>query len=226
MNPTRRLLDEGSGDPELLRLLRTARAPKPLDSATFERSRARVFALGSMPAAIGVLVLFKHAALGAVLGGTVAVAATAPRWLGANEAVAPAPSASVRSTRPAPTVAPSAKPVIVAPPPVASSDQVREPPPAADAGISLSREIALLEAARAELGRRPGAALALLARHEAEFPGGTLAVEREFLTVSALERLGRRPEAEARAKALRARAPKSLYEQRLDQLFEDAGGAP
>jgi hypothetical protein len=226
MNGTRRLLDEKTGDPELMRLLRAARAPRPLDPATFERSRARVFALGSMPAALGVLVLVKHAALGAALGATVAVAATAPSWLGTNEAVAPAPSTSVRAVSPARAVAPKAEPVVMAPLAVTSSPALVAELPVVDGGPSLAGEIALLEGARAELERRPGAALALLAKHEAEFPSGTLVLEREFLTVSALERLGRRKEAEARAKALRARAPESLYEQRLRQLLGDAGGVP
>jgi hypothetical protein len=59
-----------------------------------------------------------------------------------------------------------------------------------------------------------------------EFPNGALLVEREFLTVSALERLGRRREAEARANALRARSPGSLYERRLEKLFDDGGATP
>jgi hypothetical protein len=91
----------------------------------------------------------------------------------------------------------------------------------ADGGLSM--ELALLESARAELERRPGASLSLLARHEREFPRGALALEREFLKVSALIRLGRRGEAEAHASALRARSPGSLYERRLDALLGDAG---
>ena len=50
-------------------------------------------------------------------------------------------------------------------------------------------------------------------------PGGQLRVEREFLMVDALVRLGRRPEAEARAAALEVQAPKTLYGERLDRIL-------
>jgi hypothetical protein len=112
----------------------------------------------------------------------------------------------------------------VVPAPSQAPAPIAEVAPSDDAG--LARELALLEAARSEVERRPGSALSLLARHEVEFPNGTLALEREFLVVSALERLGRRREAEARANALRARSPGSLYERRLEKLFESEGGGP
>ena len=224
MNEPRRLLDDGTAYPELVRLLSAARAPRPLDPSTFERSRNRVVALGSLPAALGVLVWVKHAALGAVLGVAVAVAATAPRFLSQSEEPGPAPPAPGL-----PAVSAEAPPGVT-PDPVAlepSVESSREPPAPAAPSTGpggLAEELALLEAARAELDRRPGSALSLLARHEREFPRGTLAVEREFLTVSALVRLGRRREAETQAAALRARSPGSLYEQRLDAILGDAGG--
>jgi hypothetical protein len=83
----------------------------------------------------------------------------------------------------------------------------------------LSREARALESARELLARSPAQALSLLSRHEREFPDGTLAVERELLTVDALLRLGRRSEAEARGRALRGRAPSSLYERRLEKML-------
>jgi hypothetical protein len=222
VNAPRRLLDDRSADPELVRLLRNARPPRALDESAFRRSRARVVALGAMPA-LGVLVLVKNAALGAVLGAAVAVGAASPRLFEARRAAVPTSSAVERAA-PAPVA------VVRSPEPVAVPTPSQAPPPIAepaaleDAG--LSRELALLESARSELERRPGSALSLLARHEMEFPNGTLALEREFLVVSALERLGRRREAEARANALRARSPGSLYERRLEKLFESDGSAP
>jgi hypothetical protein len=222
MNGPRRLLDDGSADPELVRLVRAARPSRPLDAATFERSRRHVVALGSVPAALGVLVWIKHAALGAVLGVTVAAAAAAPRWLAPREnTVAPPASTVLPRATPAKVVLPepSVTPSVV-PAPVRSAETASAPVAAPDGG--LSKELALLESARSELERRPGSCLALLARHEREFPQGALSVEREFLKVSALLRLGRRREAETQAEALRARSPGSLYEQRLDALLGDA----
>jgi hypothetical protein len=224
MNAPRRLLDDRNAHPELVRLVRAARPPRSLDEAAFARSRARVFALGSMPAALGVLVLVKHAALGAVLGATVAVTAAAPRLFQASSAPAPAKSAAERAA-PGPSAVARPALSVAAPAPSQAPTPVAEPAPSSD-DAGLSRELALLESARSELERRPGSALSLLARHEIEFPNGALVVEREFLTVSALERLGRRREAEARANALRARSPGSLYERRLDKLFDDGGATP
>jgi hypothetical protein len=229
MSQPRRLLDDGSADPELARLVRAARPPTPIDAAAFERSRKQVFALGSVSAALGVLGWVKHAALGAVLGTTVAVAASAPRLFAARDTVASSSNTPLRSR--APVRAVERGPVEPAGPAEVEvhSEPVRTPalpsaPALSDGG--LSREIALLESARSELERRPGAALALLAQHEREFSRGALALEREFLVISALVRLGRREEAEARAAALRARSPGSLYEQRLEALLGGEANAP
>jgi hypothetical protein len=229
MSEPRRLRDDGSSHPELGRLLRAARAPQALDTATFERSRRRVTALGAVPAALGVLVWIKHAALGlgAVLGVTVAAAATSPRWLAPREEVAAPPaSAVVRKGAPVRVLPPPAPPSSLpepAPIPETTSGSAPAPASAPSADGGLSRELALLERARSELERRPGSALVLLAQHEREFPHGALSLEREFLEISALVRFGRRAEAEARAAALKARSPGSLYERRLDAIFGDAG---
>lgn len=252
MNEPRRLLDDSSADPELARLVRAARPPRPLEAEAFERSRKRVAMFGSIPAGLGVLVWIKHAALGAVLGATVVAAVSAPRWLATESSTAPATSAAPRATGVAPQtnqktlekspdelppdelpldekppeaerpIAPEAAPV-PSPEPAPVPSVVSTPAPSADGG--LSREVSLLESARSELERRPGSALSLLSRHEREFPSGALSLEREFLVVSALMRLGRRGEAEQRAASLRARSPGSLYEKRLEALLGD-GSAP
>jgi hypothetical protein len=65
----------------------------------------------------------------------------------------------------------------------------------------------------------PNRALSTLHEHQREFGKGTLVLERDFLEVEALLRLGRRSTARARAAELRARAPGSLYERRLAQLL-------
>jgi hypothetical protein len=92
-------------------------------------------------------------------------------------------------------------------------------PSAVPAENQLDQEIALLEQARSKLARSPHLALSALRDHELGFPAGQLRIEREFLIVDALVRLGRRPEAEARARALELQAPKSLYGERLDRIL-------
>jgi hypothetical protein len=77
----------------------------------------------------------------------------------------------------------------------------------------------LLERARQLLSSSPGQALAVLTDHERSFPQGTLGPEREILAVDALVRLGRRNEAERRGRALLARSPGSLYEERLARIL-------
>ncbi|MBN9165556.1 MAG: hypothetical protein J0I07_31675 [Myxococcales bacterium] len=74
---------------------------------------------------------------------------------------------------------------------------------------SLAEELALLDAARAE--RDPDLTLAALAKHEARFPTGRLAVEREYVAVQTLRKSGREPDARVRARALIERAPSSAY---------------
>jgi hypothetical protein len=79
---------------------------------------------------------------------------------------------------------------------------------------------ALVEQARRLLATNPAAALTVLRGHESEFPGGQLRLEREFLRVDALVRTGDHPAAEAGARALEARAPRSLCGERLQRILE------
>ncbi|HEY3498417.1 MAG TPA: hypothetical protein VGK73_27175 [Polyangiaceae bacterium] len=228
MNRLERLTENEAADPELARLFRAGRPPAPLSRAAFERSRGRL-RLG-VPAGLGVLVWIQHAALGAALGATVAVVAAWPR-LSSHFAPPAAPSAAPARSRERESV--PALPRPTTPPPAPISPEERQAPRPKSAALPsvqsaapenpLLRESALLERARAELDRQPATSLRLLAEHEREFPNGTLAVERDFLTVAGLLKLGQRDRAEARAAALRARAPGSLYAQRLDRLLGGDG---
>jgi hypothetical protein len=181
-----------------------------------------VIGLGAAPAALGVLAWVQYAALGAALGTMVAAAAALPQFLAAPPATANAPGSSVAH---APNVAPPLERApdpepSVAPAPSGSLGVEWHPAPSATmAEHELLRETKLLEKARAELERRPKLCLELLREHGREFPKGTLALEREFLTVATLVRLGRRSEAEARAASLRARTPGNLYEKRLERIL-------
>ena len=54
--------------------------------------------------------------------------------------------------------------------------------------------------------------------HAPTFPRGKLGLERDLLSVEALRRLGRTPEARSRAGALAARARGTIYEERARSL--------
>jgi hypothetical protein len=84
---------------------------------------------------------------------------------------------------------------------------------------SLRDEAAFLARARQELATDPARALEILKRHETEFPKPRLFAEREVLAVESLLRLGRRTQAEARARKLMNSAPNGIYARRLERLL-------
>jgi hypothetical protein len=84
---------------------------------------------------------------------------------------------------------------------------------------TLAREIALIDAARSDLGAAPARALGALETHKREFPRGQLAAEREFLAVEALRRMNRTEEARRRAGELEVRYPSSSYAARAARLL-------
>jgi hypothetical protein len=191
-----------------------------------------VAALGLMPAAAAAAsVSWLQIALGAALGmlGTSATIGAVQLLLG-REPLPPTSARSASSARPASerhaVEPPNPLPAVTARsttlPPLAPRSLPR-PPVAQPAAIpvenQLDQEISLLETARGKLPSAPHAALSALRDHELRFPAGQLRIEREFLIVDALARLGRRPEAEARARALERQAPKSLYGERLDRIL-------
>jgi RNA polymerase sigma-70 factor (ECF subfamily) len=91
------------------------------------------------------------------------------------------------------------------------------PPPAAPPIVtSLGPETALLESARTALGRGDASgAIALLERHEREFPAGALVEERLAAKVLALCSLGRREEAARTASRLLRLSPTSPLRARI-----------
>jgi hypothetical protein len=110
-------------------------------------------------------------------------------------AQAPAPSVSAASSS---AVNASAKPV-------ANASASPEP----------ATEEELLGRARAEMGRSPASALALTAQHAKRFPGGSLSQEREQIAIEALVALGRRSQAQDRARRFATIWPRSPYVERL-----------
>jgi hypothetical protein len=86
---------------------------------------------------------------------------------------------------------------------------------------TLSRELSLLQDARAHLDSDPRATLALLADHERAFPGGKLTIERELIALDALRRLGRTADERARAEHLRSTVHGTIYEERVETHLRD-----
>jgi hypothetical protein len=210
-------------------LLREAQASQPLDARTQARSRRRIIAMSALPAAAGVVFWVKSVALGAVLGGAVVVATYAPSLrptvvkpdatvhqsargsTSAHRSVALAPDAGVEQGGAAPTPVPT----VTAP----LRSGVAALPSAQPSQLLL--ETRLLERARGLMGTNARQALMFLDAHQREFPHGALEIERELMAVDALLKLGLRQDAQLRAAQLRARAPGSIYEQRLARLLGD-----
>lgn len=118
--------------------------------------------------------------------------------------VEPAPR---RESAPPPTVHAEESPPLSAAPTSASGTA----PAAATPRDSLAAERALLDIAQSAFGRgESDEALAALARHEARFPAGQLAEEREALAVRSLVLGGHTSEARARAARFRKRYPTSV----------------
>jgi hypothetical protein len=128
--------------------------------------------------------------------------------------ITPVVTTSVKVTRASPS-APAAASASVAPPPSA------EPAPlAADQASRLREESELIARARSEV--RAGyfaAALGTLDTARTRFPSGTLAQEREALTIEAMLKSGRKDEAKARLDAFAKENPESPHVARLSRLF-------
>jgi hypothetical protein len=209
-------------DPELRSLLDAA---KPADAAP-DTSRARLEARlvaglalgagaaaggGALAAKAGAKAALAHLALPVLvaftLGGAVGAAVMratftppAPQVVYVDRPV-PAPSAP---TEPPPPV-PSASASATAAPPVPA------PSPASSRGDSVAAERRMLDGARLALERGDGAAaLAEAERHARTFPTGALVQEREAIAIRALVMLGRRDDAQARARRFVVRFPDSL----------------
>jgi hypothetical protein len=237
MSAPRRWLESEEASSEALELLRAGRPPRSMDEAVRRRSRRRVAGLATLPAAAGALAAWPQLALGALVGVTGTVAVMTALSVGGTPAetnTSTAPPAVVRAA-PAPTPVPTpvssasptdddAAPRLAAPAgtrrvtsgPQATMSEAPRPVAVAE---GLQQEIQLLEEARSKLAADPASAERALLEHERRFPAGQLRVEREFLMIDSLVRLGRRGQAEQRARALQGQAPKSLYGERLEQIL-------
>ena len=236
MTDMQRWLDSEQVQEDVLRRLKAARPLLPLDPMTKARSRRRLVVMTAVPVAASLMFWIKSVALGAVLGSAVTVAIVVPKWqqlLRPNPPNQAIPSTS--RTKASPHNVPS--PALIAPedspvepqtaPSIASTAAAIAPKSApaspANSADPLGREIQLLERARRLISVDPSRALDTLHEHQREFGNGTLVLERQFLEVEALLRLGRRDEARAKAAVLKQNAPGSLYERRLSQLLDGSG---
>jgi hypothetical protein len=187
-------------------------------------------------------------AKGALVGlVTVGIAGVSSLWLDRRDA-APPPRAAASVMPAAVEVTPPAPPALTAPPeepspppppralappspPVGSIARrpglhAAEPsaapeasaPPAPSGASQLQEEMANLARLRALDGADPQQALALAEEGQRRFPSGLYAQEREALAISALVRLGRRGEAEARARAFVAAYPRSSFVEKIRGL--------
>jgi hypothetical protein len=230
-----RFRDDDSAPAHVRDLLRSVGRSRPMTDEVRARSAARIDRLAAVPVAAGLVLWIKGVAIAAGLG--VVGVAVVMRVLPANHAsvkpltTTPTVSAGAPASRggveipapPPPRAAPTATPIPTATPtpiptPIPTATPTPIPTASSDSDL-LAREVALLEKARGSLDRDPASSLTTLEAHAAEFPTGTLRMERELLAVDALRRLGRFTDARTRGEALLARAPGSIYEGRVRTIL-------
>ncbi|MDP9151149.1 MAG: hypothetical protein M3O36_14565 [Myxococcota bacterium] len=239
MRPPPRWRDDVSAPEAVRELIRRGAASRPMPKDARLRSAARLDRLVVIPAAASLLFWIKAVALAAGIGsiGAVAVIHWNPGLFGAPPAdragrnpphgfasvSARPPAADPPPLRSEPAV-PSTAAVLPSRPPPALSQRWGPPPTAPSSSElvtsdPLEQEAALLETARAALGRNPTDALSTLDRYASRFPAGVLSIEGELLAVDALQRIGRVAEARERGRALLARARGSIYEPRIQAML-------
>lgn len=228
MSDPPRLLDQqgtSAGTLELLRALDAPQAPPPEVQAALVRNLSGLVAGSSLKAA-GLALWAKASLVGVLVLGGVGGAVYVARSSAPAPALAPTPAPRVAVL--APTTAPAAEPAappVVEPPPQPASAALPERAKSAAVPTprdALAEEEALLEAARRASASDPARALALLRKHQSQFPHGQLSAERLYLSVDALQRLGNASAAKREAAALTKYYPNSAYARRVPALL----GAP
>jgi hypothetical protein len=107
--------------------------------------------------------------------------------------------------------------------PLTNAAEQHAPTEHASKSASLGEQQALLDEARAALGRNDGhGALSTIEVHRARFPESVLAEEREALAVKALARTGNGAEARARLSAFELRFPRSPLLPSLRSVTRDS----
>jgi hypothetical protein len=238
-------VDAQSDAPESLRRALGAAGQGPTQEELAQLARATDAAIAGGGAggagvvtkgASGGLSIAGGAGLAKVLALVAGVALAGAVWMGRGPASPSAPTRSPIDGRPAVVGSPGGAPIPAIVPDKALSEEVRarspdrtavapltgtvrtaplgSPATAPSAGVS--DELALLSQVRGLLAIRPDRALALARDHEARFPQGKLAQERDALIVQALRRLGLAAEARQADETFRARYPDSLYNRAIE----------
>jgi hypothetical protein len=165
------------------------------------------------------------AAGSAVLAGAVTWWALGSRSLPEPSLEASAPPLGSQPAEPAPQPVPPA----VLPEPVVQRPSVSKRATPRHRGHSAPKpsvvEAELLERAQAALASRPKDALALTREHQRRFPRGLLVQEREVIAIEALNRLGQKRAASAKAAEFEERYRGSVHQPRLDDDMERAPAA-
>ncbi|MEO8550452.1 MAG: hypothetical protein ABI678_10775 [Kofleriaceae bacterium] len=163
--------------------------------------------------AAGGGVALKWIAAGVVaVGGAVAVQQVVAHR---SRPTVPAPQIAV-----APPPAPAPDDAALAPTPELAPPPVITPPAHRTPEVSLSAEAALLDQARRAIQRGDSrAALATCEVHAKKFVHGSLREERERIAIEALVALGRRDDAQARARRFDHAFPNSVQSERIHALL-------
>lgn len=227
MSDPPRLLDQAgtpAGTLELLRALDPPAAPPAVVQAALVRNLSGLVAGSSLKAA-GLALWAKVSLVGALVlavGGAVYVVRSSAQ----PPAAAPPPAPHVAVVAPAPvstSVTPAAAEAPAPPPRAAPPERAKSAAAPSVPRDALAEEEALLETARRALTSDPARALALLRKHQSQFPSGQLSAERLYLSVDALQRLGNTSAAKREAAALTKYYPNSAYARRVPALL---GAAP
>lgn len=184
-----------------------ARAAGDLASAGFSTTRAVAALLATFALGVGSGVALDRHVLSSSTSSTPSAASTS-----AATTPPPSPPSSTvdESLMDPPSVPVSALPTAHAPTASTGAPSVK-PNDVTPSARGLAAERALLDVARTALASGDlDTALAASERHAKEYPTGSLVEEREVIAVKGLAALGRREEAQARARAFEKRFPGSL----------------
>jgi hypothetical protein len=176
---------------------------------------------------VSVVSALSGAKVGAV-GALIFLAGTATGWFARGTVQVAQPIAPSIVAAPRASAGASVEPSIEPPPPVAPSSAravnppSRPPSPRASGALTVSEnERALLDQAKRAVREGDAErALALVAKHEHDYPRGTLDEERDVLRVSALVAAGRRDDAVAAAEKFRRQYPASLFLRAVESQVE------
>lgn len=163
------------------------------------------------------------------------VVAAAGTWLATRPPADPAPATGAHTETPPAHINPIKNEMRAAPtavfqpesPPstngsgiiaIAPAAPSSTPPPARPPHDAAPSEPALLGQAQAALSRNAALALSLSEQHRAWYPRGMLVQEREVIAIEALQRLGRKAEASARAARFLKAFPASAHRSKIESL--------